>query len=65
MFNLAINDYLSGKLILDNNKFLIERKISTTTCEREELDTVKDAEMHHSLTMSNADLKSSTNSMNK
>lgn len=65
MVNIAINDYLSGRLILDNNKFLIERmKISTTTSERDELDTVMDAEMHHSVTMNNADL-SATNSMNK
>ncbi len=66
MVNIAINDYLSGKLILDNNKFLIERmKVSTTTSEKEELDTVMDAEMHLSVTMNNADFESSTNSMNK
>ena len=63
MANLAINDYLSGKLKLDNNKFIIERKISTTTSEREEeLDTVKDAEMHQSMTMSNANLERTTTS---
>jgi hypothetical protein len=51
MVNLAINDYYDKKLVIKKGKIIIERKdykeeISTTTSEREELVTVKDAEMH-------------------
>jgi len=62
MVNLAINDYLKKKLTIKKGKITIKRKnykgkVSLSASKREELVTAKDAEMHSSLTMNNADLR--------
>lgn len=60
MVNLVINDFCANKITITNGKITTKRnnnleKISISTSESEENhDTVKDAKMHRSLTMSNA-----------
>jgi len=65
MVNLAINDYYSKNLILSNNKFKISNvksvSLSASECEVSQSNAM-DAEMHHSLTMSNANSKRATTS---
>ena len=56
MVNLAINDYYKKRLKISKGT------ISLSACKREELDTAMDAEMHSSLTMSNADSERATTS---
>ncbi|NHJ32016.1 MAG: hypothetical protein FK732_04055 [Asgard group archaeon] len=65
--NLAINGYYMGTLKIVNGKIIltIKRKNSASVTKKGELLSTTDAEMHHSLTMNNADSKSTTNSMNE
>ncbi len=56
MVNLAINDYYKKRLKISKGT------ISLSASKREELDTAMDAEMHSSLTMSNADSERATTS---
>ncbi|MGC9778302.1 MAG: hypothetical protein HZR80_03580 [Candidatus Heimdallarchaeota archaeon] len=65
MVNLAINDYLNGKLVFhQNGKIRLQQsRISTSATKDEEVHlSAMDAEMHSPLTMSNADSESATNS---
>lgn len=65
MVNLAINDRYDNKLIFilyDNDNTNVRISISTTGNGRVH-SSAKDAEMHHPLTMSNANMESPFNSM--
>jgi len=64
MVNLAINGVYMGTLKIVNGKIILtERKDSASVTKKEALLGTKDAEMHPSLTMNNANSESATSSM--
>ncbi len=56
MVNLAINSYYNKWLVVKNRKIRLEKRISASVNESEEHTSAKDAEMHHSLSMSKTNI---------
>lgn len=54
MVNLAINSHYNGWLEVKKGKIILNKEISTSVDEKENLDTTRDAEMHPTYNMSNA-----------
>lgn len=63
--NLAINGYYMGTLKIVNSKIILtnNEKNSVSATKKEDLLSAKDAEMHHSLTINNANSESTNNLM--